>query len=225
MLLKRIISALILAPVTIAAIWYGSWAFYALMLAVFCIGIQEWSRLSMRQGRVHWGVLAVGIPYLAIACLAGVWLRNQEPDGLYMVFYVLFAIWACDIGAYAFGRIFKGPKMAPHLSPNKTWSGMIGGIICATFALIGYDTWMDTQLPGIQFLETLPWIVHGGLGALLALVGQTGDLLESAMKRKAEVKDSGTLIPGHGGLLDRVDALLLALPVFAAFLMVLEKLA
>lgn len=217
MLLHRILSALVLAPVTIAAILYGSWPFYALMALVFVVGIHEWSRLSVRKGTVNWGLMLGGVPYIGIACLSAVWLRSFEMGGVYLLFYVLFAIWACDIGAYAFGRAIGGIKLAPSISPNKTWSGMIGGALSAAIVLVAYDTWLD----GRVFLADYPWYVHALLGVVLAFVGQGGDLLESGMKRAAGVKDSGHVIPGHGGVLDRVDALLTTLPLFALIIMVM----
>lgn len=217
MLLHRILSALVLAPLIIAAVLYGSWPFYGLMAAVFVIGIHEWSRLSVRAGVVNWALMLAGVPYIALACLAAVWLRSFETGGVYLLFYVLFAVWACDIGAYAFGRAIGGVKLAPSISPNKTWAGMIGGALSAAIVLVAYDVWLD----GRVFIANYQWYVHAALGVLLAFVGQGGDLLESAMKRRAGVKDSGHLIPGHGGILDRVDALLTTLPLFAVIVMVM----
>jgi len=220
-LAKRILSALVLGPVAIAAIWYGGYAFYALIAAVFIIGIHEWSRLSMFEGRVHWGILALGIPYIAIACMTAIWIRAGHEFGFYLLLYVFVAIWSCDIGAYAFGKVVGGPKMAPHLSPNKTWAGMVGGALSAVIMVTAYDVWLES-LPGNQIIEELDWPLHAMIGLILSCVGQVGDLVESALKRRAGVKDSGNIIPGHGGLLDRIDALLLALPVFAAVMLVME---
>ena len=220
-LVKRILSALVLGPVVIAAVWFGSYAFYALIAAVFIIGIHEWSRLSMHDGRVHWGILAAGIPYIAIACMAAIYLRGGSA-GFYVLMYVFAAIWACDIGAYAFGKVIGGPKMAPHLSPNKTWAGMFGGALSSIIVVIAYDVFLENNIPGSQIVAEIDWPVHAVIGLILAFVGQAGDLLESGLKRRAGVKDSGNLIPGHGGLLDRIDALLLALPVFTAILLLME---
>jgi len=219
-LVKRILSAIVLAPIVIAAVWFGGIAFYALIAAVFIIGIHEWSRISMKDGRVSWGTLALGIPYIALACVAAIWLRNFHEAGFYLLVYVFVAIWSCDIGAYAFGRAIGGPKMAPHLSPNKTWAGMVGGALSAAILLAAYDVYLE-NLPGNQMIEVTTWPLHAVIGVMLACIGQVGDLLESGLKRRAGVKDSGNLIPGHGGLLDRIDALLLALPVFSAVLLMM----
>ena len=107
------------------------------------------------------------------------------------------------------GRLIGGPKLAPRISPKKTWAGLGGGVFCA--GLLGElaDWW--TGFPWVQ------WPVMGEIAIVLAILAQMGDLFESAMKRQAGVKDSGRLIPGHGGLLDRVDGLLMAAPVFALF--------
>lgn len=209
-----------MAPVALWAIWYGSWAFYALMGAVFVLGVIEWSRLSVRggaDGRVLWPLMVAGVPYIGIGCLSAVALRSYEPGGFYLLLYVLFAVWACDIGAYAFGRTIGGPKLAPSISPGKTWAGMIGGAFSAAVILVAYAAW----LKGAVFIADYGWYFHVIMGVLLAFVGQGGDLFESALKRRAGVKDSGNIIPGHGGVLDRVDALLSALPVFLFIVWVL----
>jgi phosphatidate cytidylyltransferase len=145
-----------------------------------------------------WSV--VGIPYIALSALSVVLLRNDTQFGLVAVYWLLFVVWGADTLAYFAGRTLGGPKLLPRISPKKTWAGLagavIGGILCsALFAWVA----------GLESLLWLCWI-----GALLAVVEQAGDFFESALKRKAGVKDSGTLIPGHGGMLDRVDGLVAA---------------
>lgn len=220
-LLKRILSAVVLAPIAIAAVWYGGWLFYVLMAAVFGISLQEWSRLSLREGRINWKLLVAGIVYIATACLCAIWIRNYESWGFYLLLYVFFAVWACDIGAYTAGRLIGGPKMAPKVSPNKTWAGLIGGCFAAVAAVMLYDLWLGTRI-GSPIIERFSLFFQFTLGLLLAVVGQLGDLLESNLKRKADLKDSGSIIPGHGGLLDRIDALLLTIPVYAAVIQYLD---
>lgn len=221
-LLKRIISALVLGCITVAAVWYGGWAFYALTGVVFAVSVQEWSRLSLRDGRVRWGLLAAGIVYVALACWSAIWLRGHESAGLYLLLYVFAAIWACDSGAYFAGKTIGGPKMAPAISPNKTWAGMIGGALSAAFATILVTHFLKPYEQGL-FLQTVPLPLHAVFGAFLAVVGQAGDLMISRLKRLCGLKDTGCIIPGHGGLLDRIDALLLALPIFAAIVAVTES--
>ena len=136
--------------------------------------------------------------YVGIAVASLVFMRHDLGFGTTLTLFV--AVWAVDIGAYFTGRTLGGPKLAPRLSPNKTWSGLIGGIVAATLVL---------------FAHALRH--HGGFGtiggallsgATIAVLAQAGDLFESWLKRRAGVKDSGRLIPGHGGLFDRLDGLL-----------------
>jgi phosphatidate cytidylyltransferase len=124
--------------------------------------------------------------------------------------WILAVVWATDIGAYLVGRTLGGPRLAPLWSPRKTWAGLAGGILCA--GLVG---WATTGWLGIS--PALPLVL---LSAGLAIVGQVGDLAESLAKRRFGVKDSSSLIPGHGGLLDRLDGLLAVLPVVALLTMI-----
>ena len=127
--------------------------------------------------------------------------------GSFSIFWVLAVVWATDIGAYAFGRLIGGPKLAPAISPNKTRSGAVGGLICAV-AFSGLLLW-TFDLP--VKLE------HVFVAIFMSFVSQAGDLFESALKRRYGVKDSGALIPGHGGFMDRFDGLWAAAPIAAVF--------
>ena len=153
---------------------------------------EERSRLRL------WGALA--IPYLAWSGLAMIHLRNIPEHGLGLIVYLLLVVWGTDTGAYFAGRIIGGPKLLPSVSPKKTWAGLIGGMAFA--ALFGYCVSL-----GFDESRVVPAAI---IGAGLAVVSQAGDFFESFLKRRAGVKDSGTLIPGHGGILDRVDGLLFA---------------
>ncbi|MGE0109306.1 MAG: phosphatidate cytidylyltransferase [Bdellovibrionales bacterium] len=145
--------------------------------------------------------LSVGIPYLAWSGIALVDM-NAGRSGFALILNLLFIVWATDIGAYLVGSTVGGPKIWPQISPKKTWAGLLGGIVSA--ALVGYSL--------LFFFEMGTGPVLGGL---FAIVAQAGDFFESYLKRRAGVKDSGRLIPGHGGLLDRVDGLLsVALLIF-----------
>lgn len=146
----------------------------------------------------------IGIPYLAIGVSSIVWLRTQD-GGLELTLWLLATIWAMDIGAYFAGRTIGGPKLAPRASPNKTWSGLLGGMIAA--GLVG---------AGAAFLSRdVPMPAMIVLSAILGGWSQAGDIAESAVKRHFGVKDMSNLIPGHGGILDRVDGLLFAAPMMA----------
>ena len=157
--------------------------------------------------RAAGGVLYVGLPVLAL-----VWMRTGPAGGLGHVLWLLFVVWATDICAYFAGRSIGGPKLAPRISPGKTWAGLGGGMLGA-----GIVGGIGTLLAGAGF-----WL-GAGLAAFLAVVAQIGDLFESRLKRLADVKDSGHLIPGHGGLLDRIDGLVFAAPVFAAVLWLMSR--
>ena len=149
--------------------------------------------------------IGLGAAYLALPALALIWLRGLPQLGLQIVVWLLVVVWTTDILAYLVGRNVGGPRLAPSISPGKTWSGLCGGVLAA--ALAGAVTaW---AIGSERLLHA------AGLGGLLAIVSQIGDLIESALKRRAGVKDSGTLIPGHGGVLDRLDGLILAAPVLA----------
>jgi phosphatidate cytidylyltransferase len=155
--------------------------------------------LGWQPLRAAGGALYVGVPSLAL-----VWLRGDVPGGLQHLIWLLLVIWATDICAYLVGRSAGGPKLAPRISPGKTWSGLLGGVAGA--GLVGA---LAAHVMGAGY-----WFA-AAVGASLAVVGQAGDLFESALKRHAGVKDSGHLIPGHGGLLDRIDGLVFAAPAFA----------
>ncbi len=141
-----------------------------------------------------------GLPYIVLPILALFYLRNEPLLGLVAILWLLCVVWATDTGAYFAGRLIGGPKLTPRFSPNKTWAGLLGGMLAAAGAAtaVGYFA----GLPGLLMI--------GVLGALAAVVAQIGDIFESAAKRHFNVKDSGALIPGHGGILDRVDGLLFA---------------
>ncbi len=146
--------------------------------------------------------LAAGIPYVALPITALLWIRMQD-NGLLLAFWALSLVWATDIGAFFAGRNFGGPKVAPAISPNKTWSGLIGGMAAAL--LLGWALASYFDLP-FQLAIASPG---------LALLAQVGDFFESWMKRRAGVKDSGKILPGHGGVLDRLDGVVTSLPVAA----------
>jgi phosphatidate cytidylyltransferase len=141
---------------------------------------------------------AAGVAYVGVPCLAMAWLRAMPDHGLATLLWVLALVWATDTGAYIAGRGLGGPKLAPRISPNKTWAGLIGGMVAAAM----------TGVAASFLLENAEaWIIVP-VSAALAAVEQAGDLFESAVKRHFGVKDSSRLIPGHGGVLDRVDGLL-----------------
>lgn len=156
---------------------------------------------------------AFGVIYIAAPCVALIWLRD-DAQGVAWTMLLFMTTWFADTGAYAFGNIFKGPKLWPKFSPNKTWAGFFGGLVCG--AVAAGVVWQMSALSDI-----LPLSVVVGIGLLGALATMAGDLWESVLKRRFGVKDSGDIIPGHGGLLDRVDGLMFAILVVAAARVVL----
>lgn len=169
----------------------------------FASNHQSWARFF----KLAAGALAVIPAWCALA-----WIHGTEPNGHIWLFTALAIVWAADSAAYFAGRhfggtLFKGRKLAPRISPNKTYEGLLGGL--AAGVLIGICGSLLAGASGAQ----VPLVAVVALAASLASV--IGDLYESLLKRHAGVKDSGHLIPGHGGILDRIDGVLAALPVFA----------
>lgn len=154
---------------------------------------------------------AFGVLYIAPAALCLVWLRDtggvMSHQGHWWIMMLFAATWAADIGAFAVGSTLKGPKLWPRFSPNKTWSGFIGGLVAATAA--------GSLMASMSVFHLNVWAA-AFIGLAVGVATMAGDLWESAIKRRFGVKDSGDLIPGHGGLLDRVDGLMFAVVVMAA---------
>ena len=150
--------------------------------------------------------LALGFLYLGLPAVTLPWLRADPVAGLPNTLFILAVVWGSDVGAYLVGRLAGGPKLAPRISPGKTWSGSIGGLVCGVFSGLAVAACLSPEISPSHGL---------GPGIILGIISQAGDLLESALKRHFGVKDSGHIIPGHGGLLDRLDALLAVAPVAA----------
>lgn len=166
-------------------------------------------------------VLLGGMIYIIFSITIMVWVRTQLANGLFHFLTLLFIVWASDSFAYISGRAIGGPKLAPSISPKKTWAGFIGSSVGAGAVAAAMAAPQLTFLPPDRTLGTLGMPAYFLLGFVLAMVGQAGDLLISHYKRRFKVKDTGSLIPGHGGLLDRIDALLLVALVFGAIASVL----
>jgi phosphatidate cytidylyltransferase len=229
-----------LAPIALAAVWYGGIVWQGLLTLLATIALLEWAGLCaikldntlamaaaasvpaaqaayLATGRqavpvavvalfaaaLAWrhrllgaGVLYVGAGYL------GLLLVRAGPGGLANLVFLLLVVWANDIGGYLAGRLIGGRRMAPRLSPGKTWAGAGGGLVFAVAAGLAIAAWFGADRAG-QFRAE-------AIAVVFAALAQAGDLAESALKRRTGRKDSGNLIPGHGGILDRVDGLLAA---------------
>lgn len=206
----RTASGVVMLSAAIGAILLGGWIFVAFVAAIGLGVIWEWWGLTQKLASTPlraalW--LAVGVSYIAMAMAVLVALQN---NGLGQETMLIAMVIGVDIGAYFTGRAVGGPKIAPAISPSKTWSGLIGGMVGAALAAAAFlFAQFDTSNPDTTVVSTLLHAALAGIGT--AIVAQSGDFFESWMKRRAGVKDSGNLIPGHGGLLDRVDGLLAVL--------------
>ncbi len=247
-LLKRIVTALILVPLTIFCLWAGypyiqifalvtgamlAWewarmvpsvrgAFYAVSYTVVmasAVALGSWTGYWIMlaggtalvwfkaRGEAHRNLLVLGVPYISIGIGSLIWL--YELAGLSLTLWYVLAVWAVDVGGYIVGCSLKGPKLAPKISPNKTWSGLLGGMFLS-FAVSSAYLW------GLGVPDN-SMILFGAWAAAVAVVAQIGDLVESAIKRRLNLKDSSDLIPGHGGVFDRVDGLIFAAPFVFLF--------
>ena len=169
-------------------------SFFALGLLA---GAAFFVAIISRRAQLGGGVLYAGLPVAAL-----LFLREQE-NGLILAFWTLAIVWATDIGAYFTGRFVGGPKLAPAWSPSKTWSGLGGGMVAALLTGLAFHRWGGLPL-GLALASFA-----------LAAVAQGGDLYESILKRRAGVKDSGTILPGHGGVMDRLDGVVPVAPMVA----------
>jgi phosphatidate cytidylyltransferase len=185
--------AAVLAAAGSAVLALGALVIGAGLVWLLCFGFYE--RLCAL------GVLYVGLPAVAL-----VWLRADEPYGFQAVLFLLLTVVAADTFAYVGGRLIGGPKLWPSISPNKTWSGLLCGLAASAFAGAVFAAFVSEAAPAALAFS----------GFVLGLVAQAGDLAESALKRRFGVKDASSLIPGHGGFLDRVDGVVFAATAAAA---------
>ncbi|WP_052699250.1 phosphatidate cytidylyltransferase [Hyphomicrobium sp. 99] len=186
-----------IATVFIAAIFVvNDMAGWGVAAAIVGAGVV--AALAIGSGRTR--LSGAGVFYTALPVVALGWLRSDEPLGFLATLFVVLAVAVTDIAAYVSGRTIGGPKLWPEISPNKTWSGLLGGITAAAVAGFLFAFFTGTGSPG--------WLAS--LGLAIGLVAQWGDLAESALKRHFGLKDSGDLIPGHGGFMDRMDGLVTA---------------
>lgn len=203
---KRLISALIMIPIAILLVYQGGMLFESLIVIAAILMAFEWQYITHHQGQPKniWNI--IGIALIAAPCLSLIWLRRQS-HGFEIVMWLFLVVWGSDIGGYIFGKTFKGPKLAAKISPNKTWSGFAGGVLLA-----GIFGSFFINLYNYNIVNFITFAI------IISIYSQISDLLESYVKRRFGVKDSGNIIPGHGGILDRVDGLILAAPKTALLL-------
>jgi len=208
-LATRTAVGIILIAIALVEAFLGGWPFAILVAAIATIMYVEWSRMVSGWG---FGWKLFGFLYCLLPAVSLLWIRERaEFQGIGTSFdlliWVFLVVWGTDIGAYFAGRAIGGPKLAPSISPNKTIAGLVGGVASAA-VLAG--VWVSlVDLPSL-----LLW-----LAAPFAVAAQVGDLFESGVKRRAGIKDSGSWLPGHGGLLDRLDGLVPVAVLTAALMM------
>ncbi len=190
--------ALMHGAALLAIVVLAETARYLEATAVLGLAVVATVLMAYRKGKLLWSL--AGLLYILLPAMALIWLRSDPGYGIPAIIFVLVIAWTADSAAYAGGRLIGGPKLAPRISPKKTWAGFASGMLFS--GLVGV-------LAGIFIFNGTP-IALGLVALVLALAGILGDLLESGVKRRFGTKDTSSLIPGHGGLLDRIDGLLIA---------------
>ena len=213
-LATRTLSAIIMVAVAGRALWAGGWVWTAFVALVAAGVLWEWVKLSRAIADATGALMAwfmAGIAYIGIAAVVLIALRTDVYGISRILFAIIFCVISTDIGAYFAGRSIGGPRIAPRISPSKTWAGLGGGAVASAATLLLTNVGADL----ISHWHRCALLA--ALGVLIAIIAQAGDFFESWMKRRAGVKDSGNLIPGHGGLFDRVDGLLAVCFVIGLF--------
>ena len=198
-----------MAPIAIGIAWVGGWPFVLFWTLAACIVLWEWTQLVTRSRNtvssytdfLVW--MIAGLLYAGVVLLAPIILRRDPALGFVAILFLFAVVWGTDIAAYFAGRALGGPKLWAAVSPNKTWSGALGGALGGVVAALLVVT--------VAGLVIAPMLVLVAL--VLSIASQAGDLLESALKRQFGAKDASDLIPGHGGLMDRLDGFLTAAAV------------
>ena len=197
-LLKRILSSIILIPMVLFIIIKGSLIFTSFVIICFFISTYEWHKISKKKIYGFFGHIFIFFSFISVYKLR----INPENDYWNLLFIITICV-ATDIGGYIFGKIFKGPKLS-KFSPNKTYSGMMGGFLLSIISIYifinNFPLTNDNQIN---------WFI---LTILISSISQIGDIIISFFKRLKKIKDTGKIIPGHGGLLDRIDGMVFAFP-------------
>ena len=194
-LIKRFLSSIILLPLAFYFIIQGSFFLIFFLIICFIVASFEWYMMSKKKSHNIYGFLFLIFSFYTFYELS---------IKLIVIFYVIIVCSSTDIGGYVFGKIFKGPKLT-KISPKKTYAGMIGGYFLSLISLFVIARFIEYETTLIQFLL---------LTILISTVSQLGDIIISYFKRLSKIKNTGKLIPGHGGLLDRIDGMIFAFPIY-----------
>ncbi len=195
--IKRILSSIILLPFTFFIIVEGSFIFVTFIIVCLFISIYEWNNMSKEKKYNKIGFIFLFFSFLCIYDL-----RINSDDNYITFLFIVFVCISTDIGGYIFGKLFKGPKLTKY-SPNKTFSGMIGSFIFSIFSIFVFINIFSELNFSIKLII---------FTVMISLISQIGDIIVSYFKRKSNIKDTGNIIPGHGGLLDRIDGMIFAFP-------------
>ncbi len=209
----RVLSSCVIVPVFIFSIYCGGIIFFIFMSALLFTSFDELSKMAEKSSTKTKDCI-YGSAYLSIGLACLFLLRLLTEDAAFLTLALLFIIWACDTGAYFSGKTFGGKKLCPTISPGKTWAGLIGGVVAGGLVacLCHFYLGLYHSIAAALFI-----------GILTSIAGQIGDLIISKYKRYVDVKDTGTIIPGHGGVLDRIDSLLLAAPIYLVAVIFLHE--
>jgi len=198
-LIKRLITSVFIIIITFCFVYLGGIFFNLFLLSIFIISLIEWKNLTNNLL-----ILMLGLIFLLFSIISAYFLRNDNLN--FFIFTLLISV-SSDLGGYIFGKLFRGPKLT-HISPNKTYSGMIGSYLMSIFLGLIFTFYL--QQPFILEFYSLSLII---IILIISTVNQLGDLLISYFKRKKKIKDTGKLLPGHGGLLDRIDGIIFSIPI------------
>ena len=202
---KRIISSIILIPLSFFFIIKGSNLFLLFLTICFLISCYEWNK--MVKSKIF---LIIGLIFLFLSFISAFFIRESSKDiGLYTFLFLIIISISTDIGGYTFGKLFKGPKLT-KISPNKTYSGVVGSFLFSLLIGLFFMNYLNNNF----FYNSLLKINLFSLIIFLSLVSQIGDLIFSYFKRISKLDNTGTLIPGHGGILDRIDGIIFVIPTF-----------
>jgi len=201
---NRIFSSIIIAPLTIYLIYKGSFIFFFFILLCYFISVYEWTLMSKKKRFFLTGVIFLTFSFINVYLLRYNFLNEIS---LYLFFFVVITCIFTDIGGYLFGKVFKGPKLT-KISPNKTIAGVIGSYLLPIFFI---NLFFNNFFLNNTYVFKMNIII---LILLVSTVSQIGDLIISYFKRISNINDTGKIIPGHGGILDRIDGMIFAIPFF-----------